>query len=626
MFGRLKKIVSLVISMALTSYITMPSSGSSAEELTSSQRTEKQLEEIIDTYGEENIIFDDGLSLYIGDEVELSAVTEDGSEIEYISNDNKVFEVINSKLIAKGEGVTFLIAKVKDKYHLSQVYVAEQEISTFAIDEKSIERESRGYYLVYVDAGHGGKDPGTVANGIREKDINLSIALKVSNKLQQKGVQVVMNRETDVFVDFKDTANHANSVNADVFVSIHSNSAVATSANGIETFYTKSIDVPYGKEIHSRLIKNTGAYDRGLKQDIYYVTNHTIMPAVLVESGFLTNTTEASKLNTDAYQEKIANAIVDGVMEYLNNNVSINLIPSERISGPSRYETAIEIFNKGWETADTVVLVTGENYPDALSATPLAAKYDAPILLARNASLKYQAELSNVLKNKGVKNVIIIGSEGVIPKIIESELAQMGISSRRIAGNDRYETSLAIAKEIGINSGEIVVASGQNFPDGLSIASIAAQKEMPILLIREKYIPENIKGYIDSSNISKTYLLGSEGLIPNDVANQLKNVERLAGKDRYATNENIFNRFKDELNLSHLYIASSLDFPDALATSALAAKTNSFVVLSYPTYPALSLRTIINSSKDTLDKVYVIGSKGLIADDTFISAGIGIIK
>ena len=626
MFGRLKKIVSLVISMALISYITMPSSGSSAEELTSSQRTERQLEEIIDTYGEENIIFDDGLSLYIGDEVELSAVTEDGSEIEYISNDNKVFEVINSKLIAKGEGVTFLIAKVKDKYHLSQVYVAEQEISTFAIDEKSIERESRGYYLVYVDAGHGGKDPGTVANGIREKDINLSIALKVSNKLQQKGVQVVMNRETDVFVDFKDTANHANSVNADVFVSIHSNSAVATSANGIETFYTKSIDVPYGKEIHSRLIKNTGAYDRGLKQDIYYVTNHTIMPAVLVESGFLTNTTEASKLNTDAYQEKIANAIVDGVMEYLNNNVSINLIPSERISGPSRYETAIEIFNKGWETADTVVLVTGENYPDALSATPLAAKYDAPILLARNASLKYQAELSNVLKNKGVKNVIIIGSEGVIPKIIESELAQMGISSRRIAGNDRYETSLAIAKEIGINSGEIVVASGQNFPDGLSIASIAAQKEMPILLIREKYIPENIKGYIDSSNISKTYLLGSEGLIPNDVANQLKNVERLAGKDRYATNENIFNRFKDELNLSHLYIASSLDFPDALATSALAAKTNSFVVLSYPTYPALSLRTIINSSKDTLDKVYVIGSKGLIADDTFISAGIGIIK
>ena len=302
------------------------------------------------------------------------------------------------------------------------------------------------------------------------------------------------------------------------------------------------------------------------------------------------------------------------------------LIPAERISGPSRYETAVQIFNKGWKSADTAILVTGQNYPDALSATPLAAKYDAPILLASNASLKYQPELSNVLRNKGVKNVIIIGSEGIIPKGIEGELANMGITSRRIAGNDRYETSLAIAKEVGINSGEIVVASGQNFPDGLSIASIAAKKQMPILLIREQHIPGNTKAYMDSANISKTYLLGSEGLIPNSVASQLKNVERLAGKDRYATNENIFNRFKYELNLSHLYIASSLDFPDALATSALAAKTNSFVVLSYPTYAAATLKSIVNSSKDTLDKVYVIGSRGLIPDDIFTSAGIDIIK
>lgn len=88
MFSRVKKVVSLVMSIALIVAITIPSIRSNAEELTSSQRTERQLEEIIDTYGEENIIFDDGLSLYIGDEVELSGVTEEGSEIEYISNDN----------------------------------------------------------------------------------------------------------------------------------------------------------------------------------------------------------------------------------------------------------------------------------------------------------------------------------------------------------------------------------------------------------------------------------------------------------------------------------------------------------------------------------------------------------
>ncbi len=650
-----------------------PGIRTNSEELTSSQKTEKQLDEIINTYGEENIIFDDGFSLYVGEEIELPSSTEEGIAIEFISNDSSIFEIVNNRVVAKGEGVTFLISKVDSNYHVTQVYVAEEPISTFAIEESVDKRAGRDQYVVYVDAGHGGKDPGTIANGINEKDLNLSIALKVRNKLQQKGVQVVMNRETDVFVDFKDTAKHANSVNSDVFVSIHNNSATATSANGLETFYTKQIDLPYGKEIHSRLIANTGAYDRGLKPDTYYVTNHTVMPAVLVESGFITNPTEASKLKTDAYQEKIASAIVDGIMEYLTKNVTINQTPAERISGitnpteasklktdayqekiasaivdgimeyltknvtinqtpaerisgSSRYETAVEIFNKGWQSADTAILVTGKNYPDALSATPLAAKYDAPILLADNASLKYQPELSNALKNKSVKNVIIIGSEGIIPKVIESELANMGITSRRIAGNDRYETSLAIAKEVGINSGEIVVASGQNFPDGLSIASIAAKKQMPILLIREQHIPGNTKAYMDSANITKTYLLGSEGLIPNSVANQLKNVERLAGKDRYETNEKIFNKFKNELNLDHLYIASALDFPDALATSALAAKTNSFVVLSYPTYPAASLRAIVNSSRGTLDKVYVIGSKGLIPDDTFTSAGIGIIK
>ena len=624
MFGRLKKIVSLVISMALISYITMPSIGSSAEELTSSQRTERQLEEIIDTYGEENIIFDDGLSLYIGDEVELSAVTEDGSEIEYISNDDKVFEVINSKLIAKGEGVTFLIAKVKDKYHLSQVYVAEQEISTFAIDEKSIERESRGYYLVYVDAGHGGKDPGTVANGIREKDINLSIALKVSNKLQQKGVQVVMNRETDVFVDFKDTANHANSVNADVFVSIHSNSAVATSANGIETFYTKSIDVPYGKEIHSRLIKNTGAYDRGLKQDIYYVTNHTVMPAVLVESGFLTNATEASKLNTDAYQEKIANAIVDGVMEYLINNVDSASLTGERIYGANRYATSYKLFEDGWTTSDTAILVTGDDYPDALSAAPLAGKYDAPILLVQNKSLNSQQALKDILINKGVKHAYIIGGTGVIPSIVEDELNAIGITSKRLAGSSRYSTSVEVAKELGSSTGEVAIAYGEDFADGLSISSIAAAKGLPILLSETNSIPGSVKSYMNSNNISKTYIIGGEGVISNNVANQLVNVERLGGKNRYETNLFIFNRFKDELNLNNIYLASGLDFPDALSSSALAAKDISFVALTDTENVTSPIRKLFSENADSIGNVNILGSNYLIKDSVVKGLGISI--
>lgn len=180
-----------------------------------------------------------------------------------------------------------------------------------------------------LQPAHGGMDPGTSSNGAIEKELNLKIALKVRDKLKRQNVDVVMNRETDVFVDYRDTAAHANSVKPDVFVSIHNNASTSSSANGIETFYTKSIDVPYGKGIHSRLIEYTGANNRGLKQDIYYVTNHTKMPAVLVEGGFLTNVEEANKLKKDEYQEKIANAIVDGIMEYLKNNVELKPVAPE---------------------------------------------------------------------------------------------------------------------------------------------------------------------------------------------------------------------------------------------------------------------------------------------------------
>lgn len=609
--------------------------------------------------------------------------------INLISNNENILTTVdNNSIVGINEGTTFLIVEVGEKYHVLEVYVAyptevplevsstEKYINTTFMDteyngEDFIEvasglkslnprnivytqtigsntgigilsnlmstksfsynmqtlstTSSRSQYLVYVDAGHGGADPGAVANGVREKDINLAIALKVRDKLRALGVQVVMNRETDVFVNFKDTAAHANSVNPDAFVSIHNNSATAA-ANGIETYYNKSIDLSLANEVHSRLISYTGAYNRGVKWDEFYVTKYTTMPAILTETGFVTNAQEAAKLNTSSYQNSLANAITDGVMKYLKDNVKLSSIPAERISGPTRYETAQAVFNAGWQSADTIILVTGENYPDALCATPLAAKYDAPILLTKNTSLKNQEVLYNTIKSKGVKQVLIIGSEGIIPKSVERDLDEIGVRYRRIAGSTRYETSVAIANEIGVSNGEIIVAYGENFPDGLSIASIAAMKQIPILLTKSNEIPKSISNYIKSVNVNKTYLLGSEGLIPRSIANQLVNVERLAGSNRYETNERIFNRFKSELNINHIYIASALNFPDALSTSALAVKTKSFVLLSNTTQITPSVKSIIDGNRNSINKVYVLGSRGLIADNIFNSIGISNIK
>lgn len=596
--------------------------------------------------------------------------------IKLTSNNEDILTIINDEtIVGVNEGTTFLIGEISEKYHVLEVYVAhpDKELSnntsnsivknvglqdTEYIGEDFLEvasglrllnprnviysnfigkdehsmtlsnllnsitsshsiknlntTSSRTQYLVYVDAGHGGSDPGAVANGIREKDINLAIALKVRDKLRALGVQVVMNRETDVFVAFQDTAAHANSVKPDAFISIHANAATAA-AHGIETYYNKSIDLPLANEVHSRLISYTGANNRGVKWNEFYVTKHTTMPAILTEVGFVTNATEAAKLNTNSYQNTLANAITDGAIKYLKDNVRLSLIPSERIFGLTRYETSYKVFEKGWATSQTAILVTGLDYPDALCAAPLAGKYDAPILLVRNQSLSQQTELRNLLVNKGVKNVFIIGGTGVIPKVVETELTNIGINYKRLGGINRFETSSLIADEVG-SSGEVVIASGRTFADGLSISSIAAKKGMPILLTEANSMPSSIKSFLDKINVTRTYVVGGTGVLTPSLVSTLKNPLRLAGADRYETNRQIFENFKSELDLSVVYMASAIIFPDALASSAIAARNNNFVILSDTTAARVAVKGIINTNKSSITRVNILGSNKVITD------------
>lgn len=629
--GRVVMGMLVLIAMVLT--IIPEGSVLAFEKQSTSQQTEAQLIEIINRLGEENIIFENAVGIESGQEVEVLSLLSNYENIEIdniklTSNNENILTTVNDKsIIGINEGTTFLIIETGEKYHVLEVYVAyPMQVKTIT-SKNNVQNlsttSSRSQYLVYVDAGHGGADPGAVANGIKEKDINLAIALKVRDKLKALGVQVVMNRETDVFVDFKDTAAHANAVNPDSFVSIHNNSATAV-ANGIETYYTKSIDLPLANEVQSRMASYTGAYNRGVKWDEYYVTNHTTMPAILTECGFVTNSQEAAKLNTNSYQDYLANAITDGVMKYLKDNISLSAIPSERIYGSTRYETSYKVFEEGWTTSDTAILVTGSDYPDALCAAPLAGKFDAPILLVKNTSLANQVELRNLLASKGVKNVYIIGGEGIIPKSFSSELSSIGITSKRLGGSDRYETSLKIAQELGSTTGEVAVAYGLGFADGLSISSIAAFKGFPILLTGTNSIPYSIKSYLNSTNITRSYIVGSEGAVSQNVASQLSGVVRLGGKNRYETNLSIFNRFKSELNISDIYITSALDFPDALSSSALAARTKSFVVLSSTTNVDSSVKSLINNNATNINKAYILGSNKLISD--IVITGLGISK
>lgn len=171
--------------------------------------------------------------------------------------------------------------------------------------------------IICLDAGHGGHDPGACASGVKEKDIALKMAKLVGGRLVA-GYTVVYTRADDSYVELPDRAACANRIKADLFVSIHCNSAGHAQANGVEVFThkTKSAgSVAAASAIYKRLLAASGMAGRGIKAANYAVLRETKMPAVLVELGFISNAADRAKLTNPAWQEQVAAAIAAGIME-----------------------------------------------------------------------------------------------------------------------------------------------------------------------------------------------------------------------------------------------------------------------------------------------------------------------
>ena len=213
--------------------------------------------------------------------------------------------------------------------------------SADVVAPKKIGSASRGNYdvlnkVVYLDAGHGGYDPGASYFGISEKSLTLAIQSRVKAKLESEGYQAVTTRTSDTYVDLTDRSRAANASESDIFVSIHINASGSSAAQGIETYYYQpyaeypsrinatyhanptrlSMSDTLANAIQSSLINATGAQNQGVKRQTFAVLRETTAPAVLLELGFLSNPQEAARLNTSAYQETLANAIVAGIKSY----------------------------------------------------------------------------------------------------------------------------------------------------------------------------------------------------------------------------------------------------------------------------------------------------------------------
>ena len=622
-----KKILSVLMATCIFTMATPSFNLAFANDGTS---PENEMDAIVKKYEGENLQIKNGFSLYVGESLNyMDLLPPEGADVNFIitSNDESIVKIDENKnIIALTPGETYITLKADFGTFLYQISVEEETpIALSSYEKEGLTDYGLSVYpgyRVYVDAGHGGKEPGSNGFGRTEKDITLSIALKVEMALKAKGVDVVMRRNSDSFMSFKDIGPHANTTQSDAFVSIHTN-AFKGAAHGIETYYSEREESKkLADSVQNKLISNTGAFNRGVKNYGFNVVDSTIMPAALVETGFITDSSESAKLGTSSYQQLLADAIATGTYDYLKANVTIvDPINSERIFGLDRYETSYKVANLGWNTADTVIIAPGANFPDALCSAPLAKKYGAPILLAENCSINSQQGLKDVLLKLNAKKAIIVGGTTVLSNIFETDLSTMGISSERIAGSDRYETAAKIAEKIG-NTGEIALASGENFPDALSISSIAAQLQMPILLTKSSEYPDATKQYVNNNSISKTYIIGGTTVIPNNISDLQKSPCRLEGLNRYSTNEAIFNNFKDKINLSTGYMARGNAFPDALSVSPLAGKNSSFVFLCNEKELEAPLENMINTNRKSIDKMYILGGSAFITDKTLMDLGI----
>lgn len=185
---------------------------------------------------------------------------------------------------------------------------------------RTIPSRPRGKVLVVIDPGHGGKDSGAPGlGGLLEKDVVLPIGKRVASILEQNGVQTVLTRDSDFFVELQGRVNIADRVNATLFVSIHANSVDRRpDVNGLEVYYYYNNGYALAEAVRKTILQDISTIkDRGTRKARFYVLRKNSMPAILVETGYMSGREDNPRLGTPAYQNRMAESIARGILKYL---------------------------------------------------------------------------------------------------------------------------------------------------------------------------------------------------------------------------------------------------------------------------------------------------------------------
>lgn len=291
-----------------------------------------------------------------------------------------------------------------------------------------------------------------------------------------------------------------------------------------------------------------------------------------------------------------------------------------RIGEADRYQTAAKVATTNWSSPKDLVLVCGEGYADAVSATVLAKQLDAPILLTSSKSLNESAK--NALDTLKPENVYVIGGYASVSQSIRNSLKNYKYNVIELSGKNRYETNIAVAKQLvklGVNPDSVMLVSGEGFSDALSVAPIAAAKGQILLLGTNSN--NDMKPVFDfvKDNNSKVTVVGTSYSINDSIYSKLGAISRVkGGDDRFGTNLNVLNAFQGDLKTDKIFIANASrdGYADALIASSLAGKwASNLVLVDGEDDPATSnaINYIKGKMSDTTD-LNVIGGIGVLPD------------
>ena len=318
-------------------------------------------------------------------------------------------------------------------------------------------------------------------------------------------------------------------------------------------------------------------------------------------------------------------------------------VDSWRLSGADRYATAVEVSKNHFGGSPNLVLASGEKFPDALSAAPLAGVLDCPLLLTKAGSLPavVQAEVTRL----HVTTCHIVGGTGAVSQAVANWLTSHGVAVTRISGADRYETSALVARMMRTWTTnpalaayprfghEALFASGVTFADALAAAPIGAAKEWPVLLVKTSSVPTSVASAVDDLDITGGFVVGGNAAIDNACYVQIGAAlgqggpvvmpTRWAGADRYATAVAAVEYAAQQgwIDLDRVGLASGTSFPDALAGGAALGVDGCPVLLTKGAHLVLPVQQFLAANPYDVGGLEAFGGPTIVSETARAEAG-----